>query len=166
MGGPGVTAPKILPPSPPADHVPAEGWRDLALCLGGPTDLWFPPRGEPTAPAKAVCASCPVRQECLDHAIRNDERHDMWGGLTPSERASARCRRPGCRNGVIDGPAGYCSRNCQRYVSRVQREKNGAHGKIDRARGGCRCAECSAVMDRVRARKVARRGRIRAEVAS
>jgi WhiB family redox-sensing transcriptional regulator len=120
--------------------------------------------------ARALCDSCPVVTECLEHARANDEWDGMWGGLTPAERASTYCRRPGCRNGAAEGPAGYCSRNCQQYIARVEREKNGPHGKVDRARGGCRCDECSAVMDHIRARKaaseVARRGLIRAEVAS
>ena len=36
--------------------------------------------------AKAVCASCPVRVECLEHAIAVDERYGIWGGLTQDER--------------------------------------------------------------------------------
>jgi WhiB family redox-sensing transcriptional regulator len=38
--------------------------------------------------AKAVCASCPVRAECLDAAIANGERYGVWGGLTDTERES------------------------------------------------------------------------------
>jgi len=36
--------------------------------------------------AKLVCASCPVRDQCLDHAIAVDERYGVWGGLTHDER--------------------------------------------------------------------------------
>ena len=36
--------------------------------------------------AKLVCASCPVRQKCLEHAIAVDERYGVWGGLTQDER--------------------------------------------------------------------------------
>ena len=36
--------------------------------------------------AKAVCAQCPVKQQCLEHALEFDERHGIWGGTTPTER--------------------------------------------------------------------------------
>ena len=36
--------------------------------------------------ARAVCLSCPVREECLTHALNEKERFGMWGGLTPIER--------------------------------------------------------------------------------
>lgn len=36
--------------------------------------------------AKSVCDVCPVRAQCLDHALINKERYGMWGGLTPIER--------------------------------------------------------------------------------
>jgi WhiB family transcriptional regulator, redox-sensing transcriptional regulator len=47
--------------------------------------------------AKSICAICPVRPECLDHAIDTDERHGIWGGMTPDERraeARQRAARP------------------------------------------------------------------------
>jgi WhiB family redox-sensing transcriptional regulator len=36
--------------------------------------------------AKTVCELCPVRADCLDHAIRVGERYGVWGGLTSDER--------------------------------------------------------------------------------
>ena len=38
--------------------------------------------------AKAVCSECPVRTECLEHALNSDERYGIWGGLTDRERRS------------------------------------------------------------------------------
>jgi WhiB family redox-sensing transcriptional regulator len=35
--------------------------------------------------AKAVCNKCPVRERCLDFAIRNEE-VGIWGGMTTTER--------------------------------------------------------------------------------
>jgi WhiB family transcriptional regulator, redox-sensing transcriptional regulator len=40
--------------------------------------------------AKAVCESCPVRVECLDHAVTSGERYGVWGGLTSDERLTWR----------------------------------------------------------------------------
>ena len=36
--------------------------------------------------AKAICEQCPVRLECLGHALRFNERYGIWGGTTPNER--------------------------------------------------------------------------------
>ena len=36
--------------------------------------------------AKRICADCPVRQECLDYAMRVHEPFGIWGGLTEAER--------------------------------------------------------------------------------
>lgn len=39
-----------------------------------------------TEDAKRLCSFCPVREECRDYAIANDETDGIWGGLTPDER--------------------------------------------------------------------------------
>jgi WhiB family redox-sensing transcriptional regulator len=39
--------------------------------------------------AKAMCLRCPVRQVCLDHALRH-ENFGVWGGTTPAERDKIR----------------------------------------------------------------------------
>ena len=36
--------------------------------------------------AKAVCSDCPVKIECLDHALKMPERGGIWGGLNDNER--------------------------------------------------------------------------------
>ena len=38
------------------------------------------------AAAKALCARCPVVQECLDHALSVREPFGVWGGLNLTER--------------------------------------------------------------------------------
>jgi hypothetical protein len=42
--------------------------------------------------AKTVCRDCPVREACLAHALKNDEREGVWGGTTPVERARVKRR--------------------------------------------------------------------------
>ena len=37
-------------------------------------------------PAKAVCAACPVREACLEHALGFREKEGVWGGATERER--------------------------------------------------------------------------------
>ena len=36
--------------------------------------------------AKAICASCPVLEPCLDYALTIREPHGIWGGLNEMER--------------------------------------------------------------------------------
>jgi Transcription factor WhiB len=47
-------------------------------------DLWFEAYFENQA--KAVCASCSIRQKCLEYAITNKETEGVWGGLSGPER--------------------------------------------------------------------------------
>lgn len=61
-------------------------WESRAACADKPQDWFFPAVGELHAAAKAVCARCPVRRECLTFALTNGEQHGVWGGLTPGER--------------------------------------------------------------------------------
>ena len=68
-----------------------EPWTARAACRGVGADVFFTEQDEATRPAKEVCAGCPVREECLDYALRNGERHGVWGGT--SERERRRMRR-------------------------------------------------------------------------
>jgi WhiB family transcriptional regulator, redox-sensing transcriptional regulator len=67
-------------------------WRAEAACRGTSTALFYPSLGDLTAArhAKAVCATCPVRVECLEEALRDGELFGIRGGLTPRERRRAR----------------------------------------------------------------------------
>lgn len=66
-------------------------WMDRAACRGCDPNLWFPERGEDTSLAKAVCASCPVAERCLDYALALGEKNGIWGGV--AERQRRRMRR-------------------------------------------------------------------------
>lgn len=75
-------------------------WRALAACRGAGPEFWYPElstgvggHGHPYADAKPVCDACPVRLECLEHALAVNERFGMWGGLSPTERARVRKER-------------------------------------------------------------------------
>lgn len=96
-------------------------WMDQAACSGADPDLFFPERGDPTAEAKAVCRACPVRQQCLDHALANREKFGVWGGMSERERRRLRRGRPIakpctiCGHTFDSGPIGQrttCSRAC------------------------------------------------------
>ncbi|GAA2732409.1 hypothetical protein GCM10010360_18520 [Streptomyces nogalater] len=68
-----------------------EEWRYDAACAGEETDLFFPVGTSAdaliqTGQAKAVCARCPVRTECLSFALDTGQRDGVWGGLSETER--------------------------------------------------------------------------------
>ena len=73
----------------------------LARCSGAATDPdeWFPAAAVVTAArseaqrALALCATCPVRAECLELSMRQWRtigKYGVWGGLVEAERAAAR----------------------------------------------------------------------------
>lgn len=69
-------------------------WQAKAACRGPHTGLFFPPahferkddRDAREKRAKAICAGCPVRNPCLQYALRIREPHGIWGGLNEAER--------------------------------------------------------------------------------
>lgn len=64
-------------------------WRDRAACARTPIDVFFPTRPV-FAEAKALCAACPVRAECLTFALETDQPDGVWGGLSFTERERVR----------------------------------------------------------------------------
>jgi WhiB family transcriptional regulator, redox-sensing transcriptional regulator len=83
-----------------ADHR-AEWW-SLAACQHADPDLFFPVSG--TGPgraqivgAKAVCARCPVRSDCLHYALAADPVQGVWGGTSEEERRLLRQRQAKAR---------------------------------------------------------------------
>ena len=63
-------------------------WRQYARCLGADPEIFYPPAESDDASdaAKAICAICPVREPCLEHAITAREKQGVWGGLDERER--------------------------------------------------------------------------------
>ena len=62
----------------------------LGSCKGQPTSWWFPvdnrlPSLINMRKAIAICKQCPIINECLNYALRN-ETHGVWGGLREVER--------------------------------------------------------------------------------
>ncbi|MGW0537845.1 WhiB family transcriptional regulator [Streptomyces sp. NPDC003032] len=65
-------------------------WANDALCAQVDPDLWHPTVGRPVHTAKRICAACPVRTACLDHALNDPSLTGIWGGLTRRERGQLR----------------------------------------------------------------------------
>lgn len=67
-------------------------WQSDALCAQTDPEAFFPEKGGSTRDAKKICASCEVRAQCLEYALKNDERFGIWGGLSERERRKLRKR--------------------------------------------------------------------------
>ena len=80
------------------DRNPCGGWVERAACLGAGPRRFHPGKGDTEGVefARRICAACRVRYECLEHALANNERYGIFGGLTKRERRMlARLRRRG-----------------------------------------------------------------------
>ena len=84
-------------------QVSDEVWQAKASCRGPQAAVFFPPshferkdeKEGREARAKAICATCAVREPCLEYAIRIREPHGIWGGLNEVERKQVVARRAG-----------------------------------------------------------------------
>ncbi|NHZ71435.1 MAG: WhiB family transcriptional regulator [Proteobacteria bacterium] len=61
-------------------------WAVFAACTETPDVSFFPQTKDEERAALAICTICPVREDCLEHAIETRERFGVWGGLTEKER--------------------------------------------------------------------------------
>lgn len=104
-------------PSPVNPSRGSTFWMDRAACQSRPpgvTDeewsaVFFPPESPDKfarrrqlsdaaakyEQARAVCAQCPVRRQCLESVLDTEGawRWGMWGGLTPDERDDEMAKR-------------------------------------------------------------------------
>ncbi len=89
-------------PQQPLAQVPVDAiwdWQEHGSCRSADPTLFFHPQNERGSArrsrdlaAKAVCASCPVRIECADYAVRAREPYGVWGGLTEEDREAIYAR--------------------------------------------------------------------------
>lgn len=82
-------------PRPPQKAVPYD-FVSRGNCHGVDPNDFFPERGDHLRlhTAKAVCAGCEVRNECLEYALSPPiEKFGIWGGLSEHERRSIRTSR-------------------------------------------------------------------------
>jgi WhiB family transcriptional regulator, redox-sensing transcriptional regulator len=73
-------------------------WWSLGACLSADPDLFFPisesgPARQQAAAAKAVCARCQVREQCLSYALTMGPIHGVWGGTSEEERRAMMRKR-------------------------------------------------------------------------
>lgn len=86
------------------------GWADSAACIEYPTEIFFSDtrgsNGENRLAIRLICAHCPVRNECLESALAEEQdatthRYGVRGGMTAHEREMYWKQ-------LIDRRAGWC----------------------------------------------------------
>lgn len=58
-------------------------WTKRAACIGVDTERFF---DESARPAKLICNTCPVIEECLQYALDNHINYGVFGGKSAGER--------------------------------------------------------------------------------
>ncbi|WP_162466205.1 WhiB family transcriptional regulator [Streptomyces taklimakanensis] len=132
--------------------------------------------------AAALCADCPIREGCADHATDRGEPEGVWGGLTPDDRAARRA--PACgteaawrRHAQLGDACTTCSEahearlrdnRLTRLAAEHARPEGGslAGYRLELLLGLPTCARCRAVRrayyaDRPRTPRWYRRGQVR-----
>ena len=100
-------------------------WAKRGKCAGNNTNLWYPPspsHRDQINTAKAICADCPVKLQCRQWALDNNEREGIWGGLTTEERDNY---------GMAGTPYAPPKTDGRRL-----------HGHRAKYQQGCKCAPC------------------------
>jgi len=107
-----VPATQSAPAAQPADGVLRRhrDWLAHGACRDEDPELFFPiTSGGPSArqilAAKAVCARCPVRSDCLRYALDDPHSYGVWGGTTDEERSGMRRARARARRSLTQVPA-------------------------------------------------------------
>lgn len=102
----------LRPAEPGADpHPSAPEWHHRAACAGSTSTVFSPdhttrrgyqrPREHPMwQAALAICATCPVKRECLAASLA--ETTGVWGGTVPAEREEMRGDGPRWKYATYD----------------------------------------------------------------
>ena len=61
-------------------------WMARGSCADESPSLFFPSDGVGVEVARRICATCPVTDECLEHALVNRIDHGVWGGASERQR--------------------------------------------------------------------------------
>ena len=103
VSAPGIPAPRHRPSRPRLRPAGRRGgtatwnWRVAARCRTENSEDLFV-TGASQREAREFCFSCPVRTECLAHALDQQIEFGVWGGTTERERRALLRRRPDVRS--------------------------------------------------------------------
>lgn len=93
-------------------------WMKHAACKDVNTNVFFPDKVEQEGPARAICAACPVIEECLQYALaQNPNPIGIWGNTNKHQRKRLReggtAKRPLEHSGMaaINAAKTHCKRS-------------------------------------------------------
>lgn len=86
-----------LRPGRRATGLTAWNWRVAARCRAENSEDLFV-TGARQRDVRGFCLPCPVRTECLAHALDQQVEFGVWGGMTERERRALLRRRPDVRS--------------------------------------------------------------------
>jgi WhiB family redox-sensing transcriptional regulator len=76
---------------------PSTAWTEHALCRQVGSETFFVDDGESVAPARRICARCPVAEPCLNYALTTmtsaTDVGGVYGGTTYTQRRALRAKR-------------------------------------------------------------------------
>lgn len=107
--------------APDLGHEPPAWFAD-ALCTQFDPEMFWPEKGASPSAPKSVCASCPVRAECLAFGLAEPE--GVYGGLSGRERRKLRATgwQPGDPLPEVVGIPGRCD-DCGRKCRDLTRHR-------------------------------------------
>jgi WhiB family redox-sensing transcriptional regulator len=85
-------------------------WRELAACrdiVSADYDPFFADTADLQAEAIAICATCPVRDDCLTFAVRTGQQYGVWGGQPQQVIRRLIAADRGGRPHRLQAPAGH-----------------------------------------------------------
>ena len=68
-------------------------WMAKGNCREESPSVFFPSDGVGVEFARKICATCPVKEPCLEYALGNGIDHGVWGGASERERRRIARRR-------------------------------------------------------------------------
>ena len=68
-------------------------WMARGNCRDELPSRFFPSDGVGVDHARRICATCPVREPCLEYALEQRIDHGVWGGASERERRRILKRR-------------------------------------------------------------------------
>ncbi|MBI2798604.1 WhiB family transcriptional regulator [Candidatus Saccharibacteria bacterium] len=63
-----------------------DDWMARGACRFEPPAKFFPSDGVGVEIAKRVCATCPVKDPCLEYALEHHLDHGVWGATSERQR--------------------------------------------------------------------------------
>jgi len=70
-------------------------WMADGECRNHAPETFFPSDGVGVDRARKICATCSVKDHCLEYALAEEIEHGVWGGCSERERRRILKRRRG-----------------------------------------------------------------------